>query len=186
MFNKNNLKPEDKNFIQQMDEGGFEHIYKSYWKKIFSIVYHYIRDKEISSEITQDLFASIWERRKVLVLQTTIEQYLFRAAKLQAFDYLRTSVRQTELLECALKDYCGTYNCTEEKVAYNELAGKLNLFVDQLPCRCKEVYRLSQQEGFNNKRIASALFISEKTVEYHLYKALNFLRTKLESYQTNN
>jgi RNA polymerase sigma-70 factor (family 1) len=182
--NKPKLNPEDKNLIQYMDEAGFEHLYRTYWKKVFSIIYHYTSDKEISSEIAQDLFASIWERREKLVLRTTIEQYLFRSAKLQAFDYLRTSIRQTQLLECALQDYCGTHNCTEEKVAYNELHGKLNLLVDQLPCRCREVYRLSQQEGLNNKRIASALLISEKTVEYHLYKAISFLRANLETFQT--
>ncbi len=58
---------------------------------------------------------------------TTIEQYLFRAAKLQAFDYLRTSIRQSQLMECALIDYCGGHNYTEEKVIYNELNSKLNL-----------------------------------------------------------
>lgn len=180
MFNKANLNLTDKNVIQEMDEAGFEQLYKTYWKKVFSIVYHYTNNKEISSEIAQDLFASIWERRKIMVIQTTIEQYLFRAAKLQAFDYLRTSIRQSQLLECALVDYCGGRNCTEESVIYNELNGKLNLLIDQLPCRCREVYRLSQQEGLNNKTIASALLISEKTVEYHLYKAINFIRSNLE------
>eukprot|EP01132_Coremiostelium_polycephalum_P021622 gene21622-25663_t len=178
---KAHFNTEDKNSIQHMDGADFEQLYKSYWKKVFSIIYHYITDKEISAEITQDLFASIWERRKVLTLQTGIEQYLLRAAKLQAFDYLRTSTRQSQLMECALTDYCDSHNCTEEKVAYNELHGKLSDLIDQLPCRCREVYRLSQQEGFNNKAIASALLISEKTVEYHLYKAMTFLRTNLKT-----
>lgn len=167
-----------------MDGDGFKYIYSKYWKRVFSIIYHYTTDKEISSEIAQDLFAAIWERRKVLVLHTGIEQYLFRAAKLQAFDYLRTSMRQSQLLECALVDYCDSHNCTEEKVAYNELHGKLSLLIDQLPCRCKEVYRLSQQEGLNNKTIAASLLISEKTVEYHLYKAISFLRSNLNTFRS--
>ncbi|WP_449437221.1 sigma factor-like helix-turn-helix DNA-binding protein [Pedobacter steynii] len=54
--------------------------------------------------------------------------------------------------------------------------------MDQLPCRCREVYRLSQQQDLNNKTIASALLISEKTVEYHLYKAISFIRTNLEPF----
>jgi len=54
--------------------------------------------------------------------------------------------------------------------------------VNQLPCRCREVYRLSQEQGKNNKEIAAVLLISEKTVEYHLYKAISFLRTNLQQF----
>lgn len=183
MFNTTDLNQQKEKFFQNMDGVEFERLYRSYWKNIFGIIYHYTKDKEISSEIAQDLFTSIWERRQTLIIKSNIEHYLFKAAKLAAFDYLKTTVRQNELRECALRDYCGTLNCTEESIAYNELNGKVNLLIDQLPCRCREVYRLSQQLGQSNKNIASALLISEKTVEYHLYKATSFIRTNLQELQ---
>ncbi len=149
---------------------------------MYGIIFHYTRDEEIAEEISQDLFASIWERRKKIILKTTIEQYLHRAAKLEAFDYLRTSNSHREHINCALKSICGSKNCTEEQVFFNELNGNLNQLVAELPCRCREVYRLSQDQGKNNKTIASLLLISEKTVEYHLYKAMNYLRNNLQEY----
>ncbi|WP_316746644.1 sigma-70 family RNA polymerase sigma factor [Pedobacter gandavensis] len=157
-------------------------MYRDCWKSVYGIIFHYTRDEEIAEEISQDLFASIWERRKKIILKTTIEQYLHRAAKLEAFDYLRTSNSHREHINCALKSICGSKNCTEEQVFFNELNGNLNQLVAELPCRCREVYRLSQDQGKNNKTIASLLLISEKTVEYHLYKAMNYLRNNLQEY----
>lgn len=167
----------------QMDEQGFEHIYRNCWKSVFGIIFNYTRDEEIAEEISQDLFASLWERRDKIIIKTTVEQYLYRAAKLEAFDYLRTSNSHREHINCALQNQCGSYNCTEEQVLFNELNGNISLLVAELPCRCREVYRLSQDQGMNNKSIASALLISEKTVEYHLYKAISFLRNNLQEFR---
>jgi len=169
--------------IYPMDEQRFAQIYRTCWKNVFGIIYHYTLDQEIAEEISQDLFASIWERRDKLVIRTSIEQYLNRAAKLEAFDYLRSSISHKEHVDCALRGNCDGRNCTEEQIFFNELKGTLELLVEALPCRCREVYRLSQEQGFNNKRIAAQLVISEKTVEYHLYKAMSMLRQNLQSFR---
>lgn len=166
-----------------MDERSFEQTYRNCWKSVFGIIFHYTQDEEIAEEISQDLFASLWERREKITIKTTIEQYLNRAAKLEAFEYLRTSNSHREHINCALKNLCGSRNCTEEQVFFNELSGSLNLLIDELPCRCREVYRLSQEQGMNNKAIAALLVITEKTVEYHLYKALSFLRNNLQEFR---
>lgn len=169
--------------VHDMDERCFEQTYRDCWKSVFGIIFHYTQDEEIAEEISQDLFASLWERRKKIVIRTTVEQYLNRAAKLEAFDYLRTSSSRREHINCALQNLCDSRNCTEEQVLFNELNGNLNSLLDELPCRCREVYGLSQEQGMNNKAIASRLMISEKTVEYHLYKALSFLRINLQEYR---
>lgn len=169
---------------QQITEQGFALVYQNCWKSVFGIIFHYTRDEEIAEEICQDLFASLWERRDKIIIKTSIEQYLNRAAKLEAFEYLRTSHSHREHINCALQNLCAGRNCTEEQVLFNELKGSLNLLVNELPCRCREVYRLSQEQGMNNNRIAERLRISEKTVEYHLYKAMNFLRINLQEFRT--
>lgn len=169
--------------LPYMDAYSFEQVYRNCWENVFGIIFHYTQDEEIAEEISQDLFASLWERRKKLVIKTTVEQYLNRAAKLEAFDYLRSSNSRREHINCALQNLCDAHNCTEEQVLFNELNGNLNQLLEELPCRCREVYGLSQEQGMNNKAIASRLMISEKTVEYHLYKAMSFLRINLQEYR---
>lgn len=163
-----------------INETTFEKIYHNYWKNVFGIVFHYTRDEEIAEEISQDLFAAIWEKRDHLIIKTSIWQYLSRAAKLEAFEYLRTSINHREHIDCAVRNICQSHNCTEEQVLFNELTANISNLVEMLPCRCRQVYRMSQEQGFSNKEIAAGLMISEKTVEYHLHKAFSFLRSSLQ------
>lgn len=49
--------------------------------------------------------------------------------------------------------------------------------INELPDKCKEVFKLSYLHDMKNKEIADTLGISLRTVEAHMYKALNFART---------
>lgn len=158
----------------------FEEIYQKYWEKVYAVCYNNIRDVEVSKEMVQDIFKSLWERRNDLELNS-IENYLVRSAKLKTFEYFRNKSSRQKLLE---ENYecCSSSNCTEEKVFFNDLSEKVNLLVDNLSCQCRRVFKMSREEGLTNKEIASALFISERAVEYHITKALGVLRTSLSKY----
>lgn len=51
--------------------------------------------------------------------------------------------------------------------------------IDELPDKCKEVFKLSYLHDMKNKDIADVMGISLRTVEAHMYKALKILREKL-------
>jgi len=165
-----------------LDERSFQQLYRTYWQKIFGICYFSLKDKEVAAELTQDIFESLWKRRDTLKLSSGIEEYMFRSAKLEVFQYCRTTANRKRILEHALKDHstAGTY--TEDLLKYRELSASVNSLVDQLPSRSREIYRLSREKGLDKKSIAQMLLVSEKTVEYHLYKVLDFLRENLVDY----
>ena len=80
--------------------------------------------------------------------------------------------------------YCkDTDLVTEKHVAFNFLTKEIASLVEKLPERCKLVYRLSRENGMNNRQIASSLLLSEKTVENQLTKALSFIRQHLAAYK---
>ena len=51
--------------------------------------------------------------------------------------------------------------------------------INELPDKCKEVFKLSYLHDMKNKEIADVLGVSLRTVEAHMYKALKFLRNRL-------
>ncbi|NHA05812.1 RNA polymerase sigma-70 factor [Mucilaginibacter sp. HC2] len=165
--------------VFHLTEQSFQQLYRTYWKKVFAICYHTLRDEDIAAELSQDIFESLWKRRNSLQINVSIEQYIFRSAKLEVFEYCRTTSNRQKHLQNVIQNQSteGTY--TEDTLNYNELYKTINRLINRLPYKSQEVYRLSQQQGLDKKSIASALLISEKTVEYHLYKALNFLRDNL-------
>lgn len=70
-------------------------------------------------------------------------------------------------------------NQTEEFLDFQELEQVLRDSMEQLPPRCREVFRLSRYENLTNKEIAARMNISAKTVEVQITKALSILRATL-------
>jgi len=165
------------------NEKWFKHVYELHWEKLYAICYNNLRETEISKEMVQDIFKSLWERKDELEITTSLEHYLSRAAKLKVFEHIRNKTIRQKHMECALQDYCDTSNCTEEEVMLHGLSEKVNLLVDRLPCQCRNVYKMSREQCLSNKEIASSLLISERAVEYHITKALSFLRKNLVEYK---
>ncbi len=152
-----------------------------YGEKVYAICYNNIREIEPAKEMVQDIFKSLWERRDELELEN-VNNYLIRAAKFKAFEYIRNKISRQKHL-CQKYEGCShSSNCTEEHILFNNLKEKVNILVDTLPCQCKRVYKMSREHGLTNKQIASALLITERAVEYHITKALSVLRLNLNRY----
>ncbi|MDQ1089191.1 RNA polymerase sigma-70 factor [Siphonobacter sp. SORGH_AS_1065] len=160
------------------DAQSFERLYIMYWKKVYAVCYNQLKDIELAQGMVQDIFLSLWERRASLVIASSMEHYLVRAAKLKVFEYFRNKAIQEKHLEQVRLEQKICTRCTEFEVEYEDLHTKLQSLVEHLPCQCKKVYEL-RGEGLSNKEIAHTLTISEKAVEYHITRALQFLKAKL-------
>jgi RNA polymerase sigma-70 factor (family 1) len=165
----------------KIDHQTFEKSYDLYWEKVFSVCYHHVGETEAAKEMVQDIFKSLWERREELQVEK-IENYLMRAAKFKAFEYVRNKVSRHKLDQLQLLRNAMSSNCTEEQVLYNNLREKVDILVDTLPVQCKRVYKMSREEGLNTREIASMLQISERAVEYHITKAMGRLKHGLAGY----
>ena len=66
-----------------------------------------------------------------------------------------------------------------KKIENQELRQEIFEAINELPDKCKEVFKLSYLHDMKNKEIADTLGISLRTVEAHMYKALKFLRERL-------
>ena len=67
------------------------------------------------------------------------------------------------------------------RIEDRELRKEIHDAINELPDKCKEVFKLSYLHDMKNKEIADVLGVSLRTVEAHMYKALKFLRNRLGS-----
>lgn len=166
------------------DKESFRRIYDLHWKTVFGICYHQTGDADTSKEMVQEIFCSLWERWETLQVEGPLENYLARAAKYKVIDHYRKKSKTAIYANTPAVSSCDSYeNCTENDVLYRALSDKVGHLVDQLPCQCRLVYKMSREQGLNASEIATALLISEKTVKNHLTKALNYLKNELEDYK---
>lgn len=167
-----------------IDFESFEIIYNSYWEKLYSICYSNIEDPEIAKDLVQDIFISLWERREKVIINDSIEKYLVRSAKFKVFEYIRNKVNQESKIQSISQSQPDSVTSAEDIIEYKELSYKINECIASLPQHCQNVFYKSRIEGKKNKEIAQALHITERTVEYHITKALIYLRRNLKEYAT--
>ena len=158
---------------------GFKKVYEHFFEKLFGICFHLIRDEGLANDMVHDIFLSLWKNRKQLQIKVSLERYLVRAAKLKALDHIRTRVRKGKTIAFTGMEEKQFHNSTEETLQLNELQGTVNTLLHQLPVNRKKIFQLSRDMGMSNKEIAQHFNITEKGVEYHMSKALAFLRQNL-------
>lgn len=154
-------------------------IYRRYWRKLFSIAYNHLRNKEDAEEIVQDVLISLWKRRDNLTI-SALPNYLATAIKFKVF----THIKKKNKVQLKLEDH----DLAKLDIADNEHDKIYAIFVQQqfkglidtLPAKCKLVFTYSREEGKSIPDIAKTLNIAEKTVEAHLTKALKTLRISMK------
>lgn len=167
----------------KIDEDSFLHLYECYWKKLYHLAYKYLGDVYKAEGLVQEVFISIWQRKDQIALdRETIENYLVRAVRFRIARNFSDQARKIKRSDELSIRQQPLGNATEQQILYSFLKEEIDKLVNLLPQRCKAVYKLSRNQGLNNKEIALDLQISEKTVENQLTKALKFLRKGLSQF----
>src|SRR5690606_37782308 len=78
--------------VRSGDSAAFEQIFTSHCDALCAFDNSYVRSREISEDLVQDLFASICENRDRWLPGGSIRQYLFTAARNRALTHLRHEV----------------------------------------------------------------------------------------------
>ena len=161
--------------IRRGNEQAFEELFFRYQPRIVNFLESLTHDREISRDMAQEIFLSIWRDRDRLLQVDTVSAYFYRAARNKAYDYfdhLAVSERYAdEYLQKAIRE-----ESEEEKIFVRELQALIDRTVRQLSPQRQRIYRLSREHGLSNREIALRLGISKRTVENQLTAALAILR----------
>lgn len=168
--------------LKQGDQAAFTEIFGRYWDKLLAVAVNRLGDEQEAEECVQDVFIRFWQRREELVLTHNLSTYLWAAVKYQVLNrldkrYAKRRIKTTELLD----DNVLGLHSPEVYLLEKELMARIEVTVQELPEKCRMVYRMSREEGKTNPEIAAELEIAEKTVEGHLTRALREIRTNLTS-----
>ena len=165
----------------------FDSIYNKYCKRLFGFVLRYIKQEEDAEEIVQEVFIKVWEARTKIDIYTSFESFLFTIAYNSTISLLRKRVNETKYFEHlkSLQQVISSDDIIDE-ISYKELNEKIELSLNQLTARQKQIFQLSRDEGLTHSEIAEKLNISPNTVKNHMVAALAFLKSKIVSSSMTN
>lgn len=161
------------------NEQAFTALYERYWKKLFVIAYNRLQEIQSAEDIVHDVFASLWASRQKLQVEKP-ENYLAVATKYMVLARIKKIKR--ERLYIAGEETPVTDFTAENSLHYKRILELVHKEVENLPEKCRLIFKYSRNDGMPVKEIAKELSISPKTVENQLNKALKQLKVAARSF----
>lgn len=168
--------------LANSDPLAYREIYHRYWKQVYLLALRKTGSREISEELTQDVFVSLWEKRASRSIDH-LAAYLNTAVRYRVIDFIRAELTKNRYLGGLKAQPSPLLSTDPEDVAISkELSKAIQSAVLKLPEQTREIFKLSRFEHKRVKEIALSFSLSEKAVEYHITKALKAMRLYLKDY----
>jgi RNA polymerase sigma-70 factor (ECF subfamily) len=163
------------------DKGAFAELFRRHWSRVHAMTYTRVRSVEVTKEIVQDLFMSLWEKRATLVIDN-LPAYLYTAIKNRVVNYVESQIIRKKHWDYYKRMIPEHYRVAQNDAGVNELMEAIQTGMDYLPEKSKKVFVLNRMEGRSIAEIAHILNLSEKAIQYHLTQSIKKLRLHLKDY----
>lgn len=184
-----NVEYYEKQIIEGLKEGkdkAFRDLYDIYYHRLFCIARQYLQDEFIAETIVSDVFFHLWESRKSLIIQISLNAYLIRSVRNYSINYLQKNYVEKEVSLNNMDITSPLLFLSDDyplgRLMEQELAQKLHEEINALPEESRRVFILSRIEELKHEEIAARLGISVNTVKYHIKQALSILRERMKDY----
>jgi RNA polymerase sigma-70 factor (ECF subfamily) len=127
----------------------------------------------------QEAFFRIWNKRNEIDSFKSFKSYLFTISYHLVIDQLRLRLKEQEY-RSFLQEYFDlgddSLNSTSDFETLNQ---RIELAVNALPEKRKQIYLMSREKGLSHKEIAEQLSINVKTVENQIGLAMKHIKLSL-------
>ena len=166
--------------VQRGDQKAFDILFRRYYPMLCAYGHRFV-ELEDAEEIVEDSLLWIWENRETLVIESSLNSYLFKMVYRRALNKLahidatqRADTRFYEDMQEMLQD--------TDYYQIEELAKRIEDAVAALPESYREAFVMHRFRDMSYKEIAETLGVSPKTIDYHIQQALKQLRVDLKDY----
>ena len=155
------------------DRFAYKELFTSFYPCLFHFAFSFVKAKQPAEEIVSDVFIKIWEKRKGLDKIKNLKVYLYIATKNTSLNYLEKQKKSiTYDIDKFADQFKSVYFNPEQLMITADMVALIHNAIENLPSRCKTIFKLVKEDNLKYKEVAAILNISEKTVESQLTIAL--------------
>ena len=170
--------------LKKGNQKAYKALFERYHKKIYNVSRRMNINHEDAEGVVQDVFLTIWEKRKHLDKDLSINAFLLTIAKRLIYKKFRSEVVKRKHIQTTIESTDNWQNDTEDYIIFTDLEQNAKLGIDSLPKNRKQIFMLSKESGFSNDQIAEQLNISKRTVENQLYRATKAIKELIDREQS--
>lgn len=162
--------------FEQDPRVGFELLFRRYYQPLFSHATRLLYSPDIAEDVVSEVFMNFWQKKAYTNVTTSYRLYLLTSVRHAALSHLRRELRHESLDSPEARDTALQSPSAEKMLLFDELYLSIQQGIKSLPPKNQRVFMLSRFDGKSHAEIAEELSISYKTVEVHIYRAMQVLR----------
>jgi len=170
------------------DESSLELLYQLYFRKLLSFAQTFLASREIAEEVVEDIFINIWAKREDIVLIQNLNVYLYKAVKNRCMNELHKQANhiKTETFDTVEHDIHLIISSPLDHLVMSEMLQSMEVAVESLPQRCKQIFKLIREDGLKYKEVAEILNISVNTIDNQMAIAVKRICAALSIKKSTN
>jgi RNA polymerase sigma-70 factor (ECF subfamily) len=162
-------------------EDALRSLYDLFSERLLHFAFTIVHNRELAEEIVADVFIQIWKRRVKMAAIENLPWYLYATAKNISLNYLHKEQKQKfvelEIINPPL------YTIEPQAVQHlisKEFLQSINNAINELPPKCRLIFKLVKDDGLTYKETAELLNLSVKTIETQMAIALKKIHTTIQ------
>lgn len=172
------------------DIRSFNLLFNEYYERFIRFAVGYVKERQTAEDFVSEAFAVFWENSHQLLPGTKPPAYIMTIIKNKCLNHLQHQQIQQRVAS-ALKDHSewvlqtkiSTLEACDPDFLFSaEIQQIFDSTLNQLPKKTRRIFLMSRVEGLSYNVIAVKMNLSQKSIEYHISKALDLLRESLKDF----
>lgn len=169
----------DAELVCQLKKGNreaFDRIYEKYHQALYRNIFKITKSSEATEDILQDVFVTLWEKRKQLDENKTVAGWLFVISFNKSVNHTKKELKKNNLRSHLEVAYSQRQDDIDNKEIYEQQYDLLQNAIAQLSPQKQKIFILCKMEGKTYEEAAKALNISKHTVKEYLSAAMSLVK----------
>jgi RNA polymerase sigma-70 factor (ECF subfamily) len=164
------------NNFTTLDKAGFKKVFDKYFDSIRGYIYYRTGDADVASDLAQDIFMKLWEKKERLD-DDYIKGLLYKmASDIVISQYRKDVVKSNYRANMRIE---GEVFSPQDMAEFEEMKNRYSEALLLMPNVQRATFLMSREEDLKYHEIAQRLGVSVKTVEKRISGALQILKNKL-------
>jgi RNA polymerase sigma factor (sigma-70 family) len=169
------------------DTIAYSKLYNSLYPQLYAYTYNNLKNTDLASDIVQDVFIKLWQKRNKIGQIENVKAYFFRVThSLIQNHFRRENLNRKMLSSLSMEKECISI---EDFIIKEESLLKSNKnikkAIEKLPSRQKEMIYMSFYQNLNYNQIVALTGIKYQSVVNNIYRAVKVLRLEIQSSQNS-
>ena len=168
------------NAFQEGNAKAFQEVFNRYNKRLCYFAEQKVQDRKDAEDIVADTFGKLWQGHAGFNSEESIRAFLYITTRNACISFLRQKHRR----EASGQELLYLFGDKDDGDALHDMieAELLEIIyqaIEELPRKCKAIFKLIYFEGLSTKEVAEKLRISERNVLNQKARAIQLLKRNL-------